>query len=80
MKTKTKTLRSELLRKTDNNNLLGDSRFCPMIRRTEKLRGFEGADLLGACRKVVSAYPVSFERLRAIMLPRPDNPNLITVR
>jgi calcineurin-like phosphoesterase family protein len=25
-------------------------------------------------------YPVSFEQLRAIMLSRPDNPNLITVR
>jgi hypothetical protein len=39
-----------------NDNLLGDGRFCPTIRRTELLRGFEAADLPGRCRKVVSGY------------------------
>ena len=34
----------------------GDSRFCPTIRRTETLRGFEAADLPGRCRQVVAAY------------------------
>jgi len=41
-----------------NNNLLGDSRFCPAVRRTDTLKGFEQADLPGRCRKVVSGYPL----------------------
>ena len=39
-----------------NDNLLGDGRFCPTIRRTDLLRGFEAADLPARCRKVVSGY------------------------
>lgn len=39
-----------------NNNLLGDNRFCPTIRRTATLRAFQGADLTGKCKQVVSAY------------------------
>lgn len=39
-----------------NDNLLGDSLFCPVIRRTETLRAFEVADLPKRCRKVVAAY------------------------
>ena len=39
-----------------NDNLLGDGRFCPTIRRTDTLRGFEEADLPRRCRKVVSRY------------------------
>jgi len=39
-----------------NDNLLGDSRFCPTMRRTTRLRRFQEADLTGQCRKVVSAY------------------------
>ena len=31
-----------------NDNLLGDGRFCPTIRRTDALRGFEQADLAQA--------------------------------
>ena len=39
-----------------NNNLPGDGRFCPMIRRTNLLNGFENTDLSGKCRKVLSGY------------------------
>ena len=39
-----------------NDNLLGDGRFCPTIRRTDALRGFEQADLPKRCREVVSRY------------------------
>ncbi|MCP4581761.1 MAG: Fic family protein [candidate division Zixibacteria bacterium] len=39
-----------------NNNLLGDQRFCPTIRRTDILRKFETDDLPNRCRQVVSAY------------------------
>lgn len=39
-----------------NDNLLGDSRFCPVIRRTDVLRGFERTDLRQRCREVVSRY------------------------
>ena len=39
-----------------NDNLLGDGRFCPTIRRTDILRGFEAIDLPEGCRKVVLGY------------------------
>ncbi|MGI6495276.1 MAG: Fic family protein [Kiritimatiellia bacterium] len=39
-----------------NDNLLGDARFCPTIRRTDALRGFEKADLPARCRKIVLGY------------------------
>ena len=39
-----------------NDNMLGDSRFCPTVRRTDTLRSFEMADLPGRCRQVVSNY------------------------
>ena len=38
------------------DNLPGDRRFCPMVRRTETLGGYEAADLPRRCRKVVSRY------------------------
>lgn len=40
-----------------NNNLPGDARFCPLIRRTETLADFEKADLAERCRRTVAAYP-----------------------
>ena len=40
-----------------NDNLLGDRRFCPTIRRTDVLRGFEAADLPARCRRIASRYP-----------------------
>ena len=39
-----------------NDNLLGDGRFCPMVRRTSSLHEFETADLPKRCRRVVSSY------------------------
>ncbi len=41
-----------------NDNLLGDSRFCPIVRRTDTLRSFKEANLPERCRKVVSGYPL----------------------
>ena len=46
----------QVRRQRINDNMLGDSRFCPMIRRTETLRGFDAVDLPGRCQQVVSAY------------------------
>ena len=37
-----------------NDNLLGDRRFCPTIRRTDVLRDFEEADLSSRCRGIAS--------------------------
>jgi hypothetical protein len=41
----------QIRRQRVNDNLLGDSRFCPTIRRTEALRGFEEAALTERCKK-----------------------------
>ena len=41
-----------------NNNLWEDSRFCPIVRRTDVLQGFEKANLTERCRKTVSSYPL----------------------
>lgn len=40
-----------------NDNLPGDARFCPLVRRTEALRRLDSADLRQRCRDLVSAYP-----------------------
>ncbi len=45
-----------------NNNLLGDSRFCPIVRRTEKLRSYESTDLTERCRQIVQSYPAPLLR------------------
>lgn len=42
-----------------NDNLLGDRRFCPTVRRTDVLRRHESADLPQKCREVIAAYPNS---------------------
>ena len=39
-----------------NDNLLGNRRFCPTIRRTKILRDFEAADLPSRCRGIASRY------------------------
>jgi hypothetical protein len=39
-----------------NDNLPGDNRFCPTVRRTDTLRDFETADLPGRCRQLVAGY------------------------
>ncbi|MDZ7583099.1 MAG: Fic family protein [Deltaproteobacteria bacterium] len=46
----------QVRRQRVNNNLLGDIRFCPMVRRTDTLRNFEAADLPNRCRQIVSGY------------------------
>ncbi len=46
----------KIRRQRINDNLLGDRRFSPMVRRTDASRDFETADLPKQCRQVVSAY------------------------
>lgn len=48
-----------------NDNLLGERRFCPTIRRTDTLRAYEAAGLPTRCRKVVGQY--SAELLKRAM-------------
>jgi len=45
-----------------NDNMLGDRRFCPIVRRTEVLRKYEAADLSGRCRAMASGYPAELLR------------------
>ncbi len=40
------------------DNLLGDMRFCPTIRRSAKLAAFEASDLGKKCRAIMEAYPL----------------------
>ncbi len=47
---------SPVRRQRINNNLLGDVRFCPTVRRTDALRAFEKTDLSEHCRKIVASY------------------------
>jgi hypothetical protein len=47
----------QVRRQRINDNLLGDGRFCPTIRRTEALRRFEAVNFRERCQKVVAAYP-----------------------
>ena len=49
----------QVRRQRVNDNLLGDNRFCPVIRRTDTLRNFENSDLHKRCRQVVAEYPAS---------------------
>ena len=46
----------QVRRQRINDNLLGEGQFCPTIRRTDILQGFETTDLPQRCRKVVSSY------------------------
>jgi len=46
----------QIRRQRVNDNLLGDSQFCPMVRRTDTIRDFETADLPKRCQQVVSSY------------------------
>lgn len=39
------------------DNLLGDARFCPIVRRTDRLKTFEQANLDERCRHVMAGYP-----------------------
>ena len=46
----------QVRRQKINDNMLGNTGFCPIIRRTDSLRSLLDADLTKRCRKVVSAY------------------------
>lgn len=46
----------QVRRQRIRDNLLGDSRFCPTIRRTDTLLQFEAADLPRRCQQVMAAY------------------------
>ena len=46
----------QVRRQRINNNLLGNSRFCPTVRRTDILCDFEIADLSRRCQQVISSY------------------------
>ena len=46
----------QVRRQRINDNLLGDHRFCPTIRRTDTIRDFEKADLPEHCWQVVAGY------------------------
>lgn len=46
-----------------NDNLLGNVGFCPTVRRTDALRGFDNANLTGRCNQLVANYsPVQLKR------------------
>lgn len=49
--------RRQVRRQRINDNLLGDGRFCPTVRRSDRLRSFEDADLQRRCREVVGSHP-----------------------
>lgn len=39
------------------DNLLGNARFCPIVRRTKELKEFEKSDLARRCRQIIEQYP-----------------------
>jgi Fic family protein len=39
------------------NNLLGPKEFCPIIRKTDKLKKMDSADLRKRCEDIVTSYP-----------------------
>jgi len=39
-----------------NDNLLGDARFCPVVRRTEAMRALEDLNLPQRCQEVLAAF------------------------
>ncbi len=47
----------QVRRQRVNDNLLGDARFAPIVRRTGKLAEFEKKDISGRCRQLLEGYP-----------------------
>lgn len=47
----------QIRRQRINDNLLGDVRFCPTVRRTQSLRRFDAADLKKRCKELAASYP-----------------------
>lgn len=39
------------------NNLLGGREFCPIVRKTDKLKRMDSADLRKRCEEIVTSYP-----------------------
>lgn len=46
----------QIRRQRVNDNLLGDARFCPMVRRTGTITQFIGRDLATRCAELIQAY------------------------
>jgi Fic family protein len=46
----------QIRRQRINDNLLGDHRFCPTVRRTEELKRFETVNFPERCRAIVANY------------------------
>jgi hypothetical protein len=42
------------------DNMLGNSIFCPLVRRTETMLKFESSDLNKRCRNILADYPAEF--------------------
>lgn len=42
------------------DNMLGNSNFCPLVRRTETMLKFESSDLSKRCRNILADYPAEF--------------------
>lgn len=47
----------QVRRQRVNDNLLGDARFCPVVRRTDTITGFIDRDLATKCAELLKAYP-----------------------
>ena len=67
----TVTPAQQVRRQRINNNLLGDARFCPTVRKTETLQQFQEADLTERCTKVVASYsPELLKRVLSYLYTR----------
>lgn len=42
------------------DNMLGNSNYCPLVRRTETMLKFESSDLSKRCRNILADYPAEF--------------------
>ncbi|MBN2168108.1 MAG: Fic family protein [Actinobacteria bacterium] len=62
----------KIRRQRINNNLPGDNLFCPTIRRTDKMKDFESANLTDRCKKVISEYPPELLRRATSYLYRKE--------
>jgi len=50
------------------NNLLGTNAFCPIVRKTDKLKRMDSVDLRKRCEEVVTSYPPELLRRALIYL------------
>jgi hypothetical protein len=49
--------REPVSRQRINNNLLGDRRFCPLVRKTEELKRYQQLDFQARTKEVIGRYP-----------------------